>query len=189
MPFSDPEDKEIAAQAERLETVMPAIAQRLFTVATMHPLSDMPIAQLRLCSLLLTHEKPTLSQVADELHVSASAATQLADRLEKAGMVERVSSSGADGDSDRRARHLRLTEKGYTLMQSRRELRQSGARRALNHLFPEDREQLLAMLEKLLVVSRLPAETNAEPEEAGKPQGADSEVAELVRVPRPKAER
>ena len=78
-------------------------------------------------------------------------------------MVERVSSSGVQGDCDRRARHLRLTEKGFDLMQSRRELRQSGARRALRHLFPEDRERLLVMLEKLLTVSRLPGtETESE---------------------------
>ena len=160
------EDKAIAAQAERLESVMPAIAQRLFTVATAHPLSDMPVAQLRLCSFLLKHDKPTLSQVADELNISASAATQLADRLEKAGMVERVSSSGANGDCDRRARHLRLTEKGFTLMHSRRELRQSGARRALRHLFPEDRERLLEVLEKLFTVSRLPGDESEDADPA-----------------------
>jgi DNA-binding MarR family transcriptional regulator len=156
MPSSSNEDKEIGDQAERLETLMPAIAQRLFTVAPSHPLADMPIAQLRLCSLLLSQESRTLSQVADELHISASAATQLADRLEKAGMVERVSSSAAQGECDRRARYLRLTEKGSTLMQSRRQFRQSGARRALRHLLPEDRERLLQVLEKLLTVSRLP---------------------------------
>jgi DNA-binding MarR family transcriptional regulator len=162
MHSSPKEDKEIAAQAERLETVMPAIAQRLFTVDPSHPLADMPIAQLRLCSLLLTQESPTLSQAADELHISASAATQLADRLEKAGMVERVSSSAAQGECDRRARYLRLTEKGFTLMQSRRQFRQSGARRALSHLSPEDRERLLEVLEKLLTVSRLPESDPAE---------------------------
>ncbi len=160
------EEDEIAVQAERLESVMPAIAQRLFTVAPTHPLADMPIAQLRLCSLLLTHERPTLSQVAEELHISASAATQLADRLEKAGMVERVSSVVVNGDRDRRARHLRLTEKGYTLMQSRREFRQSGARRALQYLFPEDRKRLLEVLEKLHAVSRISDERESE---MGKP--------------------
>lgn len=161
----DPENKNIAAQAARLEAVMPAIAQRLFTVAPSHPLADMPIAQLRLCSLLLTRESPTLSQVAEELHISASAATQLADRLEKSGMVERVLSSGTNGDCDRRSRYLRLTEKGFTLMQSRRQFRQSGARRALQHLFPEDRRRLLEVLEKLLTVSRLP-ESEAREESA-----------------------
>ncbi|MES2461962.1 MAG: MarR family transcriptional regulator [Armatimonadota bacterium] len=181
MASSESEDKEVAAQASRLESVMPAIAQRLFTVAPTHPLADMPIAQLRLCSLLLTHERPTLSQVADELHISASAATQLADRLEKAGMVERVSSSAAHGECDRRARYLRLTEKGYDLMQSRRQFRQSGARRALRHLFPEDRERLLEVLEKLLAVSRLPDDGEVEASEPG-----DAELPESVRLPQPK---
>lgn len=161
MPSCKPEamkDTEIPAQAARLETLMPSIAQRLFTVSPDHPLADMPIAQLRLCSLLLVNESPTLSQVVEELHISASAATQLADRLEKAGMVERIAASetGDKSDGDRRARHLRLTEKGFTLMQSRRQFRQSGARRALQQLSPEDRDSLLALLEKLLIVSRLP---------------------------------
>lgn len=178
MPSLHSDDKDIEAQAERLEAVMPAIAQRLFTVAPSHPLADMPIAQLRLCSLLLTQESPTLSQVADELHISASAATQLADRLEKSGMVERVSLAGAQGECDRRARYLRLTEKGFTLMQSRREFRQSGARRALRHLLPEDRKRLLEVLEKLLAVSRLPGDAPAET--------ADPDLMDSARLPQPK---
>jgi DNA-binding MarR family transcriptional regulator len=178
MSSSSPEDKEIAAQAERLESIMPAIARQLFTVSPAHPLAEMPIAQLRLCSLLLVHESPTLSQVADELNISASAATQLADRLEKAGMVERVSSSAANGECDRRARHLRLTEKGLTLMHSRREFRLSGARRALRHLFPEDRKRLLEVLEKLLNVSRLPDLLGAD--------DTTFEETESVHVPHPK---
>ncbi|MBC8101792.1 MAG: MarR family transcriptional regulator [Cytophagales bacterium] len=147
----------IAAQAAHLETVMPAIAQRLFTVAPTHPLADMPIAQLRVCSLLLTLENPTMSQVADELHISVSAVTQIADRLEKAGMVERVPASEANGEHDRRARHLRLTEKGFSLLRSRRHFRQSGARRALAHLTSEERGRLLESLETLLQASRMSA--------------------------------
>ena len=40
-----------------------------------HPLAEMPVAQLRLCSLLLVQDSPTMSQVADELRISVSAVT------------------------------------------------------------------------------------------------------------------
>ena len=151
MHYEDPETPELKDQAERVEQIIPMIARRLFVIDPAHPLAEMPIAQLRLCSLLRSQESPTMSQVAEELRISVSAVTQLADRLERSGMVERVSgASTSGGERDRRARHLRLTERGRELMQSRSDLRQRGARMALSHLSPDDRKRVLEALETLL---------------------------------------
>ena len=143
----------IRRQAVRLEHALPTIALRLFTMDPSHPLAEMPIAQLRLCSLLLSQESPTMSQVAAELRTSVSAVTQLADRLERSGMVERITSGATGAERDRRARYLRLTERGRELMHSRRELRQQGARSALSFLSSEDRSRVLDALETLLTAS------------------------------------
>jgi len=147
------EAEAIHRQAVRMEHALPTIALRLFTMDPSHPLAEMPIAQLRLCSLLLSQESPTMSQVAAELRTSVSAVTQLADRLEKSGMVERITSGVTGAERDRRARYLRLTERGRELMHSRRELRQQGARSALSFLSPEDRSRVLEALETLLTAS------------------------------------
>lgn len=150
------DDGDIREQAARLEETMPAIARRLFTIDSAHPLADMPVAQLKLCALLLSQDSPTMSQVAEELRISVSAVTQLADRLERSGMVERISAADVPGagERDRRSRHLRLTDRGRELMLSRRELRQCGARDALRKLAPADRRKVLEGLELLEVASR-----------------------------------
>jgi DNA-binding MarR family transcriptional regulator len=155
----DPDDTAlIADQAARVESLLPMIARRLFTMDPGHPLAEMPVAQLRLCALLLGQDSPTMSQVADELRISVSAVTQLADRLERAGLVERVSSdqvaNGRGSERDRRARHLRLTVKGRELMLSRRTLRQQVTRAALGLLSPEERQAAVDVLEMLLEVSQ-----------------------------------
>lgn len=155
--------EEIKAQAAHLEQVMPAIAQRLFAIAPPHPLADMPVGQVRLCSLLLSSETYTLSRIADELHISVSAVSQMADRLEKAGLVERLVREESCGECDRRTRTLRLTQKGIELMQSRRELRQKGALRALQHLSDQDRRLLLEQLNKLREASLHSEESGENP--------------------------
>src|SRR5262245_55471890 len=97
----------ITEDATQLECLLPAVARRLFTL---DEASEMPVAQLRVCSILQSGPR-SMSSLSEELNISVSAVTQIADRLEKAGLVERVAESG-----DRRLRNLRLTETGQGLM-------------------------------------------------------------------------
>ena len=77
----------------------------------------MPLAQLRVCGILYDGPRP-MSALSRELGVSLSAMTQIADRLERARLVNRV----AEG-ADRRIRCLQLTERGQKLMRSREDAR------------------------------------------------------------------
>src|SRR5207244_9136663 len=93
-------------QAAQLESLLPRLMRTLFTLEAEHPVTELPLAQLRVCSILYTGPR-TLSALGDELAISVSAVTQIADRLERAGLVERVAAP-----DDRRMKHLRLTSRG-----------------------------------------------------------------------------
>src|SRR5438552_15134127 len=99
--------------------------RRLFTLDPSHPANDLPLAQLRVCTILQSGPR-TVSAIVEELRISVSAATQIADRLERSGLVERV----AEPDV-RRMHQVQLTVHGTEGMRSRRETRVHGAATAL----------------------------------------------------------
>jgi len=133
--------------AEAIESMMPRLARRLFTVYPNDPAGELPNAQLRMCSFL-QHGPSAITVIADELSISVSAATQLADRLEKTGIVERTSDT-----SDRRIRLVSLTEHGTQVMRTRRDMRRSQVRRALTRLTPDDYSNIVESLTKLLAAA------------------------------------
>jgi DNA-binding MarR family transcriptional regulator len=109
---------------------------------------------LRACNIL--HEGPrTASRLARELGITVSAVTQIADKLETAGIIERL-----PGKPDRRTKNLSLTEQGAKLLRSRHTRRIRRAREVLDKLSPTARENALKVLHALLEVS---------PETIGKP--------------------
>ena len=131
-------------QATQLEDVLPRILRRLFTLQPDHPVAEMPVAQLRTCSVLRSGPR-SMSILSEEMGISVSAMTQIADRMERTGLVERVI-----GQEDRRQKMLQLTPYGNEIMQARHELRVSRAEAALQTLQPEEREATLQMLHSLL---------------------------------------
>lgn len=143
-------EAELKHQASELEHLLPAVMRHTFTLDPTHPLTEMPFGQFRLCTLLFREGKRTMSQVSDDLSISVSAVTQMADRLEKAGMVERVSDCGGD----RRTRFLQLTPHGKTLMETRQVMRITRATAILRLLSPDERREILEALDKLRAVSR-----------------------------------
>ncbi len=143
----------IAEQAARLEDLMPTILRRLFTLANAGLFADMPLAQLRICSYLQDGPQ-SMTAIADELGMSTSAVTQIADRMERAGLVERVAAQ-----CDRRLRRLHLTARAAEQMHARRESRTHRAQEALSHIAPSLRADLVEGLEQLLAaaISTAPA--------------------------------
>lgn len=141
----------LSDQAVQLESLLPTVMRRLFTLQPEHPVSDLPLAQLRVCIILQAGARP-MSVISEELGISISATTQIADRLERAGLVERVSEP-----DDRRMKNLRLTPQGKELMRLRREVRVKRAQDALEGLAPEVRETLLKMLNALLEAAKATA--------------------------------
>jgi DNA-binding MarR family transcriptional regulator len=85
-----------------------------------------------------------MSSLSDELGVTLSALTQIADRLESAGLVTRVARG-----SDRRVRYLQLTERGETVMRLREDARVRRTLAVLERLSPGAREEVTAALETL----------------------------------------
>ena len=118
--------------AEAVAGLIPRLARGL-TSSVKDPADDLPLAQLRLCGILGEGPQP-MSAVSRALGVSLSALTQIADRLERAGLVKRV----AEG-SDRRVRCLQLTARGEKMMRKRREVRVLRTLAVLEHLSPAAR--------------------------------------------------
>jgi DNA-binding MarR family transcriptional regulator len=129
-------------QARAIAALLPAVMRQLFAVGD-SVASELPLAQLRVCSVL--HQGPrAMSALSRELGMSLSALTQIADRLERSHMVDRV----AEGP-DRRVRYLRLTPRGESLMRQREEMRTRRVAAALEHLSPAARREILAALDTL----------------------------------------
>jgi len=142
------DDNDHAAAIERM---LPEIARRLFTLPPDSPLAELTNTQLKVCTLLLTGQH-TMSQLGEELGISVSAVTQIADRLIKLDMVHRSDTDSAHGD--RRVRYLALTQHGESLMDSRRDGRRARVADALVHLSEAEQNTVRGALELLLQASR-----------------------------------
>ncbi len=159
-PFGENTDS-LDAQAALLERTLPAIARTLFAVDHGDPLSELPIGQFKMCVTLFREGRRTMSQISETLGISVSAATQMADRLERAHMVERET----EPDGDKRTRYLRLTDHGETLLRARVVRRTHRARHVLADLPPHTRDEILAALQILLGACRETFGTVAPPGE------------------------
>jgi len=127
-------------QAKKMDFLLHEMGKRLFTIED-DPVAELPLAQFRVCALL--HGGPrSMSALGRELGVSVSAMTQIADRLERAGLVSRVAVG-----TDRRVRHLELTARGEEIMRRREATRVQRVVAALQRLSPEARKRVLASLE------------------------------------------
>ncbi len=151
----------LLTQAASLESLLPKLMRRLFTLDPSHPANELPVAQLRVCTILQAGPS-TVSAISEELGISVSAATQIADRLERVGYVERVA-----GQNDRRMKKLQLTVHGAEVMRSRRETRVRGAAAALEQLPPAARAEVLHALHVLLEASLATAPRVPEAEPIG----------------------
>jgi DNA-binding MarR family transcriptional regulator len=137
------DEASLRKQAGTIASILPALMRNL--AAPDDDLStDLPLAQLRLCGILYGGPRP-MSSVSRELGVSLSALTQIADRLQRAKLVSRVACG-----SDRRVRHLRLTERGESLMRLRQDVRAQRVLAVLRQLSPQTREEITIALETLL---------------------------------------
>ena len=99
------DEKKSKEQAKTIASLLFALVRRL-AVADHDPVGDLPLAQLRVCGILHGGPRP-MSALSRDLSVSLSALTQIADRLERADLVQRV----AEG-SDRRAAQSALDAAG-----------------------------------------------------------------------------
>jgi DNA-binding MarR family transcriptional regulator len=140
-------DDTLQEQAEQLECLLPKLMRRLFTLEADHPAMELPLAQLRMSLILYSGPRP-ITSLSEEMSISVSAATQIADRLERAGMVERVSDN-----EDRRIKNLRLTTTGAEIMRSRQETRVRRAAETLAGVPEATRKEAVRIIQALLDAS------------------------------------
>jgi DNA-binding MarR family transcriptional regulator len=159
-PADSSGERTLQEQAARLEQMMPRVMRRLFASEGEPPVDELPIAQLRVCSVLQSGPR-TMTSLGEELGTSLSAVTQIADRLERADLIERVC-----GRDDRRQKTLRLTASGTRLMQQRRARRVERAAAALGRLSPVERARVLEAFQALLESALLAPSEDAEGHEA-----------------------
>jgi DNA-binding MarR family transcriptional regulator len=133
-------------RAKTLVRILPAIMRQLFAGSN-DPTAELPLAQLRVCSMLHQGARP-MSSLSREIGVTLSALTQIADRLERSGLVCRVAE-----ENDRRVRCLQLTPQGEYMMELQTTHRAERVVKAMNRLSPEKQTTLLAALESLLEAS------------------------------------
>lgn len=149
-------DPTLHSQAVRLERTLPAIMRQISALAPAGPCMELPLAQLRACRLLLDGPR-TVSCLGRELGISLSATTQLADRLERTGLVTRQ-----PGGEDRRTKLLSLTADGREQMEMRRRQRLERSGALLAQLPEEDRGAVIAALEALAVAASMLVRSQAE---------------------------
>ncbi|MEO7715470.1 MAG: MarR family winged helix-turn-helix transcriptional regulator [Capsulimonas sp.] len=145
---ADPAREALTDQARQLEDLLPRLNRRLFEIPPGDPTGDLPLAQLRVCGFLLGGPSG-MTALAEELDISVSAATQLADRLERAGLVQRI-----PDPIDRRIRHISLTQHGVDVMETRQRRRISRVREVLSQLDQDECAAALSALTTLLDASR-----------------------------------
>ena len=127
-------------EAKTIAALLPTLVRQLFADED-DLAAELPLAQLRVCSVLYNGPR-SMSALGRELRVSLSATTQIADRLEQAGLVERLAMG-----QDRRVRRLQLTERGEKMMRLREKARTHRVSMALEHLAPKTRAEVLAALQ------------------------------------------
>jgi DNA-binding MarR family transcriptional regulator len=132
-----------AAETDAIHAALRAIVRRLFGVDD--SMLDLPLRQFKVC-LALYRQSRTMSEIGRELNLSPSAVTQISDRLERRGLIERVFL-----DEDRRVRKLRLTTKGQKIVRARE---QKQLRRIADVLESLDHEELSKAIAGLEILAR-----------------------------------
>lgn len=117
---------------------------------------DLPKSDLLALLLLQKRGEATMSELAADLGAPLSTATGIGARLERKGFLERQRHP-----QDRRVILLRLTPKGQELAGRARDQVQQVIQRVQAVLSPEEVQQLLAMIQKVLAAFSTPTEAPA----------------------------
>ncbi len=132
----------LASQPDVIHAALLVLVRNLLSVDD--SMMDLPLQQLKIC-LALDGRSLSMSEISRELKLSPSAVSQVSDRLERRGLIER-----GFQEEDRRIRKLRLTRKGQQLIRrhKRQQLRQISD--ALHNLNAHQIDRVLSGLETLV---------------------------------------
>jgi len=124
-----------------LHRIMHAV---MFKETPVAELDALPLAQLRLLWTVYHSADATMKDFSERLGVSQSTVTQLADRLVKRGLVDRLADP-----ADRRVVRLRLSETGRRILNGAEFARQRTLHTIWNILAPEEQEAVMLGLQLL----------------------------------------
>ena len=110
----------------------------------LHKESGLTISQLLVLEAISRLVNPTLSEIAKEILLSQATVSNLADRLEKNGLVSRKRMG-----SDKRAVNLVLTSLGESKAQDAPELLQSGFLREYRKLESWEQHMLISSMQRI----------------------------------------
>jgi len=104
-------------------------------------LKNLTVKQLHCIELVHELENPTLSELTERLQITKPSTSVMLERLEEHGFVRRVKS-----DSDKRAAHVHLTDKGDTAAHLHVELHARFAQLLTKDLTESEKEILIVLL-------------------------------------------
>jgi DNA-binding MarR family transcriptional regulator len=149
--------------AEELEALVPRLIRTLFPQEGSNPLTHLPMGQMRLLRVLDGECKLRVTQIAADLHMTPSAVTQMANRLEQLGLVQRL-----DVAEDGRGRFLSISDVGRSALEDRRRIRVGQAIQQLKNVPPEALETLISSLRRVLnEISTTHLEEHSSPSDGG----------------------
>ncbi|MEX0678690.1 MAG: MarR family transcriptional regulator [Pirellulales bacterium] len=131
-------DASVHAQARELDAIFKALARKVWLDDD--PADELPLRQFRVCIALFEGPR-SMSQLSRGLGVSQSAITQIADRLQTAGMVTRL-----PGGGDRRVRRVQLTTRARKMLRLREEKRIERVMQILKGMTAAARNNVLASM-------------------------------------------
>lgn len=130
---------------ERLDDIFQQLSRRIRLELSQNLVDGITMSQFAVLNKISGKGKVTVSEAAVDLNVSLSAITALADRLYKAGLVDR-----SRDEQDRRLVWLTLTKDGEGIIAECRKARNQMAEKYLSRLPEEDMRHLVRIYEKIL---------------------------------------
>lgn len=142
--YTERQGKDLDQLVHRIELAFRAFTRNVrANLSNIHPAITKP--QLFMLHTIQQYNQCKLTQLAEVLEVKPSAITVMIDRLEKVGLVERISDP-----SDRRVIIVQPTESGIDVLQKAHIVRTEAIKRYLNHFSQKEIEQFTYLLEKFV---------------------------------------
>jgi DNA-binding MarR family transcriptional regulator len=144
-------DDELAAQSRHLVDLLTTLLSSTFRqILWKQALElDLNYSQAQMLFHVTRNPGSLVSDAARSFGITLPAVTQVVDRLEAKGFLER-----AEDPRDRRQVHLYLTREGERLAKGLEDLQVKGLSRVLGRLSPGDRKDVIRGIERLVGAAR-----------------------------------
>ena len=136
-------NQQIIEQA--IEMISRLMAELEAQVFAQEGFSDLTMRQLLYLETIAQLDRPTFSQLAQELTVTKPSVTAIIQKLNRMGYVTKVQSH-----EDRRVHHIMLTTKGEQINEMHEKTHKLLAERLTENLSEDEVQQLTSLLQKIM---------------------------------------